>query len=149
MEGILSIVFIIAAFIMFIASLIIFITASRREQKEAPTLEPKDQNEIYKLYLQVDPAKSRKLIEDLIDYYVDEYALYHFTVQETQYIKSDEIEEMIKTITETMYINLSDFYAFHIKLLINVKAEEDILGYIRDKVKTKVILYAADMNKPT
>ena len=106
-------------------------------------------NNLYELYLKVDPKRCRDLIDELVDHYIKEYSLYHFTVQEVEYIKSNEIEEMIKMITETMYINLSDFYAFQIRMLINVKDEEDILGYIRDTVKTRVILYVAEKNKTT
>ena len=109
----------------------------------------KTMNELYKLYLEIDPVRSRQLIDDLIDSYLKEYTLYHIATQETVYIKSEQIEEMIKVITETAYINLSDFYTFHIKILINVRDEEDILGYLRDRVKTAVMLYAAEINQPT
>lgn len=136
----------VAVFVVFLA---INLTDKKKDDKDTTQINVNAQNDLYELYLKIDPKRCRDLIDELIDHYIQEYSLYHFAVQEVDYIKSGEIEEMIKTITETMYINLSDFYAFQIKILINVKDEEDILGFIRDTVKTRVILYAAEKNKTT
>lgn len=134
---------------VFVVFLVINLTNKKKDDKDTTQINVNAQNDLYELYLKIDPKRCRDLIDELIDHYIQEYSLYHFAVQEVDYIKSGEIEEMIKTITETMYINLSDFYAFQIKILINVKDEEDILGFIRDTVKTRVILYAAEKNKTT
>lgn len=134
---------------VFVVFLVINLTDKKKDDKDTTQINVNAQNDLYELYLKIDPKRCRDLIDELIDHYIQEYSLYHFAVQEVDYIKSGEIEEMIKTITETMYINLSDFYAFQIKILINVKDEEDILGFIRDTVKTRVILYAAEKNKTT
>lgn len=136
----------VAVFAVFLA---VNLTDKKKDDKDTTQINVNAQNDLYELYLKIDPKRCRDLIDELIDHYIQEYSLYHFAVQEVDYIKSGEIEEMIKTITETMYINLSDFYAFQIKILINVKDEEDILGFIRDTVKTRVILYAAEKNKTT
>ena len=103
-------------------------------------------NDLYRLYLDVNPKDCREKIDDLIDFYMTEYVIYHFD-QNDLYIRSDQTEEMIKAITETTYINLSDLYVFYMKMIINIKSEEDILGYINNRVKTRTLLYISEVNK--
>ena len=78
------------------------------KKNEIQNINKKDTIELFKLYLKIDPKDCRSKIDELIDFYLAEYAFYHFSKQEILYIKNDQAEEMIKTVTETTFINLSD-----------------------------------------
>jgi hypothetical protein len=54
---------------------------------------------------------------------------------------------MIKSVSSTVYLSMSDLYLFYIKMLYEVKTDEDVLGYINRLVKERVLLFITENNK--
>ena len=109
----------------------------------------KTKNELFNLYSNIDPDSVQQTIDNLIDGKIQEYILYRIRIRENQYINSKDSENMIATITESIYIELSELYLFYIKLLVNVETDEDVLSFINSRVKYRAILFISDNNKIT
>lgn len=107
-----------------------------------------NQTSEYQLYLDFDIAKAVDRINNLVDDYISKYSLYNFSLENKVYINQDDAELMIKEITKTLTINISNYYLFLIKMSRNITTDEDLVLAIRDIVKERSLLYITEFNKP-
>jgi hypothetical protein len=104
-------------------------------------------NEKYSIYATINPDNIRINITNLMDECIRTYYLYHLSFKENRYITEGEANEMIKSVSSTVYLSMSDLYLFYIKMLYEVKTDEDVLGYINRLVKERVLLFITENNK--
>lgn len=103
-------------------------------------------NDKYKLYSSLDVEKSEEVIVSYFQSYVTDYIKYHYIAQKIIAIPNKDVEVIIKEVTKTIAINLSDLYIFYIKILRNISTDEDLLGYIHDTVTELVITLVSNYN---
>lgn len=99
------------------------------------------------LFMTLSPQEIQKEIDEYIDGYMNIYILYHFTGQD-RYIGEKEANEMITSITRTIYLHLSDLYRFYINQIRNIDDDNDLLVFLKDNVKERALLYISESNKP-
>lgn len=104
-------------------------------------------NEKYSIYATINPDNIRINITNAIDECIKTYYLWHFSYKENRYITEGEANEIIKSVSSTVYLSMSDLYLFYIKMLYEVKTDEDVLGYINRLVKERVLLFITENNK--
>jgi hypothetical protein len=105
-------------------------------------------NEQYDLFMKMDPKLADEEIDKLIDKYIDEYTINIILMSNIDYMKSEDIDKMIKTLTRDITLKLSELYIFYIKILVNISSDDDLLRYIHKRVKNKVLLFVTEYNKP-
>jgi hypothetical protein len=57
------------------------------------------------------------------------------------------MELMVKKLTKTIMLELSELYIFYIKIQRDISDEMDILKYINKKVKEHVLEFVTEYNK--
>ena len=110
-------------------------------------LERNTKNKLYELYTHIDPVIIRKSLDDMIDSYIAEY--YFYKVKNKDYLSNNDAQNMIRVVTDAIYIDLSELYLFYIKLIQSVETDEDLLRFINARVKERVLVFAANQNKTT
>lgn len=103
----------------------------------------------YNTFMTFDITAAQKEINQLVDDMIGNYVLYHFTINDKEYIGQEDAETMIKEITKTIVLNLSDLYLFYFKMLRSINNDEDLVLAVRDVVKDRSLTYITEANKPT
>ena len=138
--------------LIIITIILIFLSISKMKPQIDRWLDIKNkevQTKEYEMFMEFDTENAIKLINDYIDDYIANYSLYNFALQDKEYIGQEDAEIMIKEITKTVVINLSELYLFYIKMLRGINSDEDLILYIRDIVKERALIYITETNKPT
>ena len=105
-------------------------------------------NNQFNLYLSMDPKLAEEEIDNLVEKYLDEYVLNKILINNIDFIRKDQIEEMVKCLDKNIMLEISELYIFYIKTLVNIKDQDDLLKYINKKVKEHVLTFVTQFNKP-
>ena len=105
------------------------------------------ENEKLVLFSGIDTAILKDTLNTWVDDKIHEYILYRLRIGEKEYITGEESELLVSTVTNALYIELSELYLFYIKLLVNIETDDDVLTYLNTLVKTRAILIISDINK--
>ena len=104
-------------------------------------------NKKYELFMNIDTKATEDEINSLIENYLNRYVLENFIINGEDFIRKDDIEIMIRELDKQIIVELSDLYIFYIKILIDVKNEDDIIAYIHRKTKDIVLNFVTEFNK--
>jgi len=116
--------------------------------KERNEIEANDiKNNLYKLYTELDPDVIHQNIDNLIDKEIAKYMVINIRTRESQYMNSQDIDNMVKNVSANIYLNLSDMYITFIRLVYNVNSSDDLIIFINDAVKMRAIDVVAENNK--
>ena len=96
-------------------------------------------NKKYELFKTIDTEAMNKVIDDYFDQYINRYIAYKFLSKKQMYIKSEEMENMIKDLTKLIYIQISELYIFYISMNQSISNDDDLLEYIHTKVQNMCI----------
>lgn len=107
-----------------------------------------NKNELCRLYSVINPEEVRKELNDYIHQYTLIYVLYHFTVNKIEYIKQDDVDKMVKEITITINVEISELYIFYFRLLYDIQDDDSLTSHIHDLVKDDVMAFVKDFNAP-
>ena len=107
-------------------------------------LEAKNKN--YELLASIDIDNVSSKIDTYIEERVKRYILFNFISKKIIYIKEEESEKMCKRITELVCIELSELYLFYVRLLVNIKSDEDLIKFVNTKVKMIVAENVSNYN---
>lgn len=88
------------------------------------------ENEKLKLYSTIDPKLVKQELINLIRDYTARYVTKNIMVNQINYIKNDQMEDMVKSIVKEVVLDMSDLYLSYCKLLYNVNDEDDLLKVI-------------------
>lgn len=105
-------------------------------------------NDLFEIYSNIDIVSVEKIIDDKLDKNIHTWVLKNITSQsnDEQYIKSEEVETLINYVSLEFVTNISDLYLFYVKCLTNIDDEEDLLLFIREKVKLLVLDFVTKFN---
>ena len=105
-------------------------------------------NKTYELYSKLDPKLMDSELDEWIKKYINRYMIKNFIVQNIDYIKKDQIDEMVRDITKELMIDISDLYLFYIKLLVNIQNDDDLLQFIYYKASDRILEVVTEYNTP-
>jgi hypothetical protein len=138
---------------MVFASMIIVLTIGFRQmesllEKYLDTKNKEIQQKEYELYNNLDIDKSKAILNKMVDDYIAEYSLYNFTAHDKDYIGQKDADLLIKEVTKTISLNISNYYLFLLKTQRSIDNVEDLVLAIRDIVKERTLIYITEFNKP-
>jgi hypothetical protein len=67
--------------------------------------------------------------------------------RESVYMNNKDIDDMIKNVSASVYINLSDMYITFIKMIYSIQTDDDLVVYINNAVKIAAVPIIKDNNK--
>ncbi len=111
-----------------------------KEQKKA-------ENEKLKLYASIDPKLVKQELILLIKDYTARYMTKNIMVNHIDFIKNDQIDEMVKSIVKDTVLDMSDMYLSYCKLLYNISDEDDLLKVIYYLTVDVVLDAVTEFNK--
>lgn len=83
-----------------------------------------------KLYSTIDTKLVKQELQLLIQEYTARYMTKNIMVNHVNFIKNDQIDDMVKSIVKDTVLEMSDLYLTYCKLLYNVNNEDDLLKVV-------------------
>lgn len=83
-----------------------------------------------KLYSTIDTKLVKQELQLLIQEYTARYMTKNIMVNHVNFIKNDQIDDMVKSIVKDTVLEMSDLYLTYCKLLYNVTNEDDLLKVV-------------------
>lgn len=117
-------------------------------EKEQDIKNKQVKNQLYGLFMQMDPKACEIYVVDRIKEYINEYVVYNITGKNKSYINKDDTTDMIKTVAKNTYANLPELYIFYISMITNIEDSDSLLKYIHRETSKQVLLYITEFNKP-
>lgn len=114
--------------------------------KKNENKEKEIKNKKYELFKDLDPDIMKESIDKYFKSEVNRYIAYKFIANKSMYIKTDEINEMIKDVTKLIYIEISELYVFYIKMTRSIDNDDDLLEYIHNRVQNICIETVSNFN---
>lgn len=114
--------------------------------KKNENKEKEIKNKKYELFKDLDPDIMKESIDKYFKSEVNRYIAYKFIANKSMYIKTDEINEMIKDVTKLIYIEISELYVFYIKMTRSIDNDDDLLEYIHNRVQNICIEAVSNFN---
>lgn len=108
--------------------------------------EQKNKHDLYQLYNSIDVEKYNNIIDEKIKSIFETWILVNISVNNVQYIRSEDIDECINYTTKKFVLEISDTYLFYIQCLTIINNDNDLLVYIREKVKMQVLEFVTKFN---
>ena len=108
--------------------------------------EQKNKHDLYQLYNSIDIEKYNNIIDEKIKSIFETWILVNISVNNVQYIRSEDIDECINYTTKKFVLEISDTYLFYIQCLTIINNDNDLLVYIREKVKMQVLEFVTKFN---
>jgi hypothetical protein len=141
--------FIIGGSIIILLLFLLLVALSNIYTKITVFSEVKDfenRTKLYNLYTDLDLVAIENTIDAVINNYINRWVLVNITAKGDNYIKDNEVEELIKYVTSTFTMEMSDVHLFYIKCLTSIDTDEDLIAYVRNKVKFLVLDYITEFN---
>jgi hypothetical protein len=141
--------FIIGGSIIILLLFLLLVALSNIYTKITVLSEVKDfenRTKLYNLYTDLDLVAIENTIDTVINNYINRWVLVNITAKGDNYIKDNEVEELIKYLTSTFTMEMSDVHLFYIKCLTSIDTDEDLIAYVRNKVKFLVLDYITEFN---
>lgn len=114
--------------------------------KKNENKEKEIKNKKYELFKDLDPDIMKESIDKYFKSEVNRYIAYKFIANKSMYIKTDEINEMIKDVTKLIYIEISELYVFYIKMTRSIDNDDDLLEYIHNRIQNICIEAVSNFN---
>ena len=145
---ILMILLFITGYILFISGLLVlgFIFINRNINKKLDIKSNEVRNDLYRIYMDIDLIKTEETLDNILKDYINKWVLINITANGEDYIKEPEVQELIKYVTTNFIANMSDVHLFYIRCLTTISNDDDIIRFIRNKVKYLVLDFITDYN---
>ena len=117
-------------------------------EKEQDIKNKQAKNQLYGLFMQIDPKACETYVVNRIKEYINEYVVYNITGKNKSYINKDDTTDMIKTVARNTYTDLPELYIFYISMITNIENSDSLLKYIHRETSKQVLLYITEFNKP-
>ena len=107
----------------------------------------KAKSDLYRVYMDIDIIKTNEIIDNILNQYINRWVLVNITSKGDDYIKDSEVEELIKDVTSTFIVNMSDIHLFYMNCLYNIPDDDTLIKVVREKVKYLVLDFIVEFNK--
>lgn len=129
---------------MYYADRILKAISKYQDMKEKET-----DNQKIQLMMSIDPSIAEEEIDKLITKYFNDYITTEILAKNITYIKKDQVKVIMKEVTKSIIIDISELYVFYIRLLVNIGNEEQLTRFIYKKVKQQTLEFYVNFNKTT
>ena len=143
----LRLTFILCFIIISIPMIIILLNITRELSRKNNIEENKTKNDLYRIYMDLDLVKAREMIDNLLNEYISRWILVNITSRGDDYIKDQEVEELINYVTSKFILEMSDVHLFYLKCLYNITDNDSLILFIREETKFLVLDFITDFNK--
>ena len=143
----LILVFIFCFIIISIPMIIILLNITRELSRKNNIEENKTKNDLYRIYMDLDLVKAREMIDNLLNEYISRWILVNITSRGDDYIKDQEVDELINYVTSKFILEMSDVHLFYLKCLYNITDDKSLIIFIREETKFLVLEFITDFNK--
>ena len=103
-------------------------------------------NKKYELYNSVDLDTVNTVINNYLEEYINKYMLYKFIAPKALHIKQKELDTMIKDVTRSIVLEISDLYIYYITLVQEISSQEDLIRFINSRVSDISINLVSNYN---
>ena len=142
-----TIIILLIIFILLMIPVIIISVNIEKELNRKNNIEElKNKNELYRIYMDIDIVKTEEIIDNILKKYIDKWVLTNITAEGDNYIKDQEVQELIRYVTANFIADMSDVHLFYIRCLTIVVDDKSIVRYVRNKVKYLVLDFITDYN---
>ena len=111
------------------------------------TKEKETDNAKIHLMMSIDPDMAEKEVDNMITKYFDDYITTEILAKNEVYIKKEQVKIIIRDVSKSIFINISELYLFYIKLLVNIENEDQLMNFIYKKVKLQTMEFYINFNK--
>lgn len=118
----------------------------KKKKKEEKRIPPSIEE--LQFYNSIDFEAKKKLLDDLINECIDEYALLNLAFKENIYITEDMEREMIRGVLERFITRMSKAITENLYLIYNAKSDDELISLISTQVALKVVNYKVQINSP-
>ena len=132
---------------IFVPIIIISLNIAREMRRNNDIKEKEVKNEMNKLYLDIDIVKCKEIIDGILNQYINKWVLVNITSRGDDYIKDQEIAELINYTTSQFILEMSDVHLFYIKCLTNISNDDSLIRFVRNEVKFLVLDFVTEFNK--
>ena len=132
---------------IFVPVIIISLNIAREMRRNNDIKEKEVKNEMNKLYLDIDIVKCKEIIDGILNQYINKWVLVNITSRGDDYIKDQEIAELINYTTSQFILEMSDVHLFYIKCLTNISDDDSLIRFVRNEVKFLVLDFVTEFNK--
>ena len=132
---------------IFVPVIIISLNIAREMRRNNDIKEKEVKNEMNKLYLDIDIVKCKEIIDGILNQYINKWVLVNITSRGDDYIKDQEIAELINYTTSQFILEMSDVHLFYIKCLTNISNDDSLIRFVRNEVKFLVLDFVTEFNK--
>jgi hypothetical protein len=126
---------------------IILLNITRELSRKNNIEENKTKNDLYRIYMDLDLVKAREMIDNLLNEYISRWILVNITSRGDDYIKDQEVDELINYVTSKFILEMSDVHLFYLKCLYNITDDNSLITFIREETKFLVLEFITDFNK--
>ena len=104
-------------------------------------------NKKNELYLNIDSSKISEELNKYIETSVNRYIVYKFIAHKITFINAEETETMVRDLTKSVIIEMSELYLFYIRLLYNISTDNDLVRVVNNLLKNQIIDAVSSYNK--
>ena len=142
-----GLVLIVIGWIFVFLSILINSTISKELKRKNDIKELEVKNELNRIYMDIDLIKTKEMIDGKIKEYIAKWVLINITSKGDNYIKDQEVEELINDTTSKFILEMSDIHLFYIKCLTTITNDDELVRFVREETKFLVLEYIVDFNK--
>lgn len=104
-------------------------------------------NKKYELFNNISIENINTELDHYFDIVVNRYIVYKFVSKKTTYIGADETEIMIRDLTKSVILEMSELYVYYVSVLVSINNQEDLVRFINNKIRNNVIEAVTTYNK--
>ena len=142
-----GLVLIVIGWVFVFLSILINSTISKELKRKNDIKELEVKNELNRIYMDIDLIKTKEMIDGKIKEYITKWVLINITSKGDNYIKDQEVEELINDTTSKFILEMSDIHLFYIRCLTTITNDDELVRFVREETKFLVLEYIVDFNK--
>lgn len=105
-------------------------------------------NEKNRLLATIDIEYCHRILDQYFSDYLDRYIMYRFISKKAIYIKSTEVDQMIKDLTKRIALDISELYVFYLTLEYSLTEDDSLVEVIFERLQELAIPKITEYNSP-
>lgn len=146
-SSIILMIFMLAFICLLVPIVIISLNIAREMRRKNDIEDRKAKNEQSRVYMDIDIIKANDIIDNILNQYINRWVLVNITSKGDNYIKDQEVDELIKDVTSNFIVNMSDVHLFYMNCLYNIPDDDTLVATVREKVKFLVLDFITEFNR--
>jgi len=136
----------IISILLLVADIIAIVALKNHFGSEKQSEKEYAKNKLYELYTKIDIIEIEQIIDNKLKLMITNWTLKHSLINNSDYLREDDVNQMIKEVTLDFTYRISDLYLFYIRCLSDVTTDEDLVRFVREKVKELSLDFITEYN---